>query len=78
VLNWADDLDTRDADQVLELARLPIVHHHIALMADAHLGIGATIGSVFGASTPSFPRRWEWISVAECADSVRDSSRGAW
>jgi tRNA-splicing ligase RtcB len=32
--------------QLVNLSRLPIVHHHVAAMPDVHLGIGATVGSV--------------------------------
>jgi len=32
--------------QLLNTARLPIVHHHVAAMPDCHWGMGATVGSV--------------------------------
>src|SRR3954469_14767647 len=32
--------------QLVNLSRLPIIHHHVAAMPDVHLGIGATVGSV--------------------------------
>jgi tRNA-splicing ligase RtcB len=32
--------------QVENIARLPFIHHHVAIMPDVHLGIGATVGSV--------------------------------
>ena len=32
--------------QLVNIAQLPIVHHHVAAMPDVHLGIGATVGSV--------------------------------
>jgi tRNA-splicing ligase RtcB len=32
--------------QLVNVSRLPIVHHHVAAMPDVHLGIGATVGSV--------------------------------
>jgi tRNA-splicing ligase RtcB len=32
--------------QLVNVSRLPIVHHHLAAMPDVHLGIGATVGSV--------------------------------
>lgn len=43
---WADDLDEQTLQQAKRTARLPIVSGHVALMPDAHLGLGATIGSV--------------------------------
>jgi tRNA-splicing ligase RtcB (3'-phosphate/5'-hydroxy nucleic acid ligase) len=54
--SWADDLDEATLEQALATSRLPIVHDHVALMADAHLGYGATVGSVIptrGAIIPS-------------------------
>jgi tRNA-splicing ligase RtcB (3'-phosphate/5'-hydroxy nucleic acid ligase) len=32
--------------QLVNVSRLPIVHHHVAAMPDVHQGIGATVGSV--------------------------------
>lgn len=46
VLSWASLLDEETAEQAATTARLPIIHGHVALMPDAHLGKGATIGSV--------------------------------
>ena len=43
---WANDLDTQTQAQAERTARLPIVAGHVALMPDAHLGLGGTIGSV--------------------------------
>ena len=43
---WANDLDTQTLAQAERTARLPIVTGHVALMPDAHLGLGGTIGSV--------------------------------
>jgi RNA-splicing ligase RtcB len=44
--SWAVDLDRQVIEQAHRTARLPIVHDHMALMPDAHVGIGATVGSV--------------------------------
>ena len=46
LLVWARDLDGPTMRQAEKTARLPIVRGHVALMPDAHLGIGATVGSV--------------------------------
>jgi tRNA-splicing ligase RtcB len=32
--------------QLVNVARLPIVFHHVAVMPDVHFGVGATVGSV--------------------------------
>ncbi|MBX3284985.1 MAG: RtcB family protein [Actinobacteria bacterium] len=44
--SWASDLDASTRQQAERTSRLPIVAGHVALMADAHLGLGATVGSV--------------------------------
>jgi tRNA-splicing ligase RtcB len=39
-------LEDEARKQVVNAARMPFVHHHVALMPDVHAGIGATVGSV--------------------------------
>lgn len=46
VLSWASEIEPDTIQQAATTARLPIVHGHVALMPDAHLGLGATVGSV--------------------------------
>lgn len=46
VLSWASIVDDHTLDQAAMSAMLPFVRGPIALMPDAHFGIGATIGSV--------------------------------
>ena len=46
LLNWASILDDLTRRQAENTASLPIVAPHVALMPDAHLGKGATVGSV--------------------------------
>lgn len=46
LLSWASELDEQTLAQARRTARLSIVEGHVALMPDAHLGIGATVGSV--------------------------------
>jgi RNA-splicing ligase RtcB len=46
VLSWASELDELTRAQATVTGRLPILAGHLALMPDAHLGKGATIGSV--------------------------------
>src|SRR5690625_4476319 len=46
LLSWASELDPETERQALRAASLDIVQPHVALMADAHLGMGATVGSV--------------------------------
>ena len=46
LLSWASDIDPGTISQAEKTARLPIVAGHVALMPDAHVGMGATVGSV--------------------------------
>lgn len=46
LLNWASILDPGTRAQAERTAELPFVYPHLALMPDAHLGKGATVGSV--------------------------------
>ena len=46
LFNWASILDEDTQDQAETTASMPFVHPHLALMPDAHLGKGATVGSV--------------------------------
>src|SRR5437763_14052958 len=46
LISWASDVEQGTIRQAEKTARLPIVEGHVALMPDAHVGIGATVGSV--------------------------------
>jgi tRNA-splicing ligase RtcB len=46
LLNWASILDDKTREQAVMTASLPFIYPHLALMPDAHLGKGATVGSV--------------------------------
>jgi tRNA-splicing ligase RtcB len=46
LLNWASILEDATREQALQTARMPFVRPHVALMPDAHLGLGSTVGSV--------------------------------
>ena len=43
---YTNDINSKAIDQLVNIANLPIVHHHVAAMPDVHVGIGATVGSV--------------------------------
>src|SRR5438128_10174769 len=45
-LNWASILEDNTREQAERTAQMPFIHPHLALMPDAHLGMGATVGSV--------------------------------
>ena len=55
VLSWASELDDLTREQAAKTARLPILAGHLALMPDAHLGKGATIGSVIPTESAVIP-----------------------
>ncbi|WP_148573167.1 RtcB family protein [Nocardioides caldifontis] len=46
LLSWASILEEKTRQQAVTTSRLPFIHPHVALMPDAHLGKGATVGSV--------------------------------
>lgn len=46
LVNFASILEEETKAQALRTASLPFIHPHLALMPDAHLGLGATVGSV--------------------------------
>jgi tRNA-splicing ligase RtcB len=43
---YTGEIEPQARQQLVNISRLPIVHHHVAAMPDVHLGIGATVGSV--------------------------------
>ena len=56
VVSWATNLEKEAEQQAIRTASMPFVVKPLALMPDAHLGIGATVGSVIateGAIIPS-------------------------
>lgn len=46
VKNWASELDEHGRQEVENICKLPFIHHHLALMPDAHGGKGMPIGGV--------------------------------
>jgi tRNA-splicing ligase RtcB len=44
--NWASILEENTLAQALTASEMPFIYPHLALMPDAHLGRGATVGSV--------------------------------
>ncbi len=46
LFSWASILDDNARDQAVTASSMPFVFPHLALMPDAHLGKGATVGSV--------------------------------
>src|SRR5688572_25139480 len=52
---YTDDLEASARAQLVNLSKLPIVHHHVAAMPDVHAGIGATVGSVIATKQAIIP-----------------------
>ncbi len=46
LFNWASILEEGTREQAMTAATMPFIYPHLALMPDAHLGMGATVGSV--------------------------------
>ncbi len=46
LMNWASILENQTREQAVTTSRMPFIYPHLALMPDAHLGNGATVGSV--------------------------------
>ncbi|MEV4803663.1 RtcB family protein [Nonomuraea sp. NPDC049421] len=55
LLSWASEIDEGAIMQAARTARLPFVAGHVALMPDAHVGIGATVGSVIPTENAIIP-----------------------
>ena len=46
VNSWCDNVDTKTLEQIGNLCQLPFLYHHLAVMPDAHAGMGMPIGGV--------------------------------
>jgi tRNA-splicing ligase RtcB len=46
LMNWASIIEPETLEQARRASTMPFIHPHLALMPDAHLGKGATVGSV--------------------------------
>ncbi len=52
---YTGEIEPAARAQLVNISRLPIVHHHVAAMPDVHLGIGATVGSVIPTKSAIIP-----------------------
>ncbi len=43
---WLDEVEDSCMEQIVGLASLPYAFHHVAIMPDAHTGVGMPIGGV--------------------------------
>src|SRR5574338_256034 len=58
IVHWTRGVEFEQAarSQLMNIAQLPFIHDHVAVMPDVHMGIGATVGSVIptkGAIVPA-------------------------
>ena len=52
---YTDDIQHQALQQLINIAALPFIHHHVAAMPDVHAGIGATVGSVIPTRSAIIP-----------------------
>jgi tRNA-splicing ligase RtcB len=52
---YTDEVEAGARQQLVNVSKLPIIHHHVAAMPDVHLGIGATVGSVIATRRAIIP-----------------------
>lgn len=52
---WATSLEAEARAQVRNLASLPFIHKHVAVMPDAHAGKGSTVGTVIATKGAIIP-----------------------
>lgn len=48
IFSWTEFMEQEALDQCRNVANLPFIHHHVAVMPDVHTGYGVSIGTVFG------------------------------
>lgn len=52
---WANDVEESAMRQIENLAALPFLHHHLAIMPDVHAGMGMPIGGVLACDGAVIP-----------------------
>src|SRR5437763_10737042 len=55
LMNWASILEDNTQEQAVATSSMPFIYPHLALMPDAHLGKGATVGSVIATDGAIIP-----------------------
>ena len=65
VLSWVThEMSHEEHDMLRNVSRLPCLYKHVALMPDAHVGIGATVGSVIPTKGAIIPQPMSTPTVA--------------
>ena len=52
---YTDEVEPTAMQQLYNIAQMPFIHHHIAVMPDVHAGKGATVGSVITTTNALIP-----------------------
>ena len=52
---WLNDIEPKAEKQVRNIADLPFIHSHVAVMPDAHAGKGSTVGTVIATKGAIIP-----------------------
>ncbi len=55
IKSWCDQVEDGAMEQAMNLARHPVLFHHVALMPDCHLGYGMPIGGVIACDKAVIP-----------------------
>lgn len=76
LISWASILDPQTEEQARLASTMPFVFPHIALMPDAHLGKGATVGSVIPTQRAIIPAA-VGVDIGCGMDAVRTQFTGA-
>ena len=64
---WLDEMEGSAIQQAKNLANLPFIYRHLAIMPDAHSGFGMPIGGVFAAVDVIVPNAVGVDIGVECA-----------
>lgn len=70
---WTDNVDEKAMEQIENLATLPFLFHHLAIMPDVHAGMGMPIGGVLAcrdAVIPKCRRCGYWLRNVRCEDKL--------
>lgn len=52
---WTTDIEAAAEQQLINIAKMPFIHKHVAAMPDVHWGMGATVGSVLACKRAVIP-----------------------
>ena len=70
---YTGEIEPAARAQLVNISRLPIVHHHVAAMPDVHLGIGATVGSVIPTVRANAQREIDAVNTILASPGLREA-----